>query len=136
MKKGERINVIEPRHLTKAELEIMQILWQRNGAFANEVLEDMAAPKPAYTTVSTVLRVLEQKGVVGYKSYGRSHKYFPLIERESYTRIFMQSVMKNFFGNSLPQMVSFFCKHEDLSEKDRNELLEIAKTLSEESSDV
>jgi len=136
MKKGERINTFEPRHLTKAELEVMQILWNRGKAFVNEVLEDMAAPKPAYNTVSTVLRVLNKKGIVDYKAYGNSHRYYPLIERDNYTRMFMQSVMKNFFGNSMPQMVSFFCKHEELSEKDRNELIEIARSLSEEESDV
>jgi len=136
MKKGERINVLEPRQLTVAELEIMQILWKRDGAFAHEVLEDMAAPKPAYNTVSTVLRVLGKKGFVNYKSYGKSHKYYPLVKRDSYTRTFIQNVMKNFFGDSLPQMVSFFCRHENMTEEDRNELIEIARSLSEEKSDV
>lgn len=132
MKKEKMQESSEPKQLTKAELEIMQILWGRKEAFAAEVLEDMPKPKPAYNTVSTVLRVLERKGVVAHKAFGKSHRYYPLIEREDYTHTFMKSVMNSFFGNSLPQMVSFFCQREQLTDKEREELIRIARSASEQ----
>ena len=73
------------QELTPAELEIMQILWTRGKGFVNDVIELLPEPKPAYNTVSTVLRVLEKKGFVGYKAYGKSHEYYPLVDRDSYT---------------------------------------------------
>ena len=73
------------QELTPAELEIMQILWTRGKGFVNDVIEHLPEPKPAYNTVSTVLRVLEKKGFVGYKAYGKSHEYYPLVDRDSYT---------------------------------------------------
>ena len=71
------------QELTPAELEIMQILWTRGKGFVNDVIEILPEPKPAYNTVSTVLRVLEKKGFVGYKAYGKSHEYYPLVDRDS-----------------------------------------------------
>lgn len=123
---------VEPgpsRELTRAELEVMQILWEKEAAFVGEILEEMAEPKPAYNTVSTVVRVLEKKGVVGHKAYGKSHQYFPLFDKETYTQNFMRGVMSNFFNSSFSTMISFFCEKEDLSLSETEEVLKIAKEV-------
>jgi predicted transcriptional regulator len=103
------------KELTKAESEIMHILWGKGSAFVQDIIDEMPAPKPAYSTVSTIVRILEQKGVVGHHSYGRSHCYFPLVKKEQYTRGFLRKVMGSYFENSLPKMVSFFVQQENLS---------------------
>ena len=116
------------RILTKAESEIMQILWQKGEAFVQEIIDELPVPKPAYNTVSTIIRILEQKGVVGHEALGRSHKYFPVIKKEDYTKSFMKSVMSDYFGSSLSQMVSFFTKQENLSVKDLEEIKQLMES--------
>jgi predicted transcriptional regulator len=113
--------------LTKAESEVMHILWGKGEALVQDIVAEMPKPKPAYNTVSTIVRILEQKGVVGHKAHGRFHRYFPLIAKEKYTRGYMKEVMHNFFGNSVPEMVSFFTQQENLSVKE----LETIKQLIE-----
>lgn len=120
------------QELTKAELEIMQILWRREKAFVNEVLDDMPEPKPAYNTVSTIIRILEKKGVVGHKAFGKSHRYHPLIGKEEYTQHFMSNVMNNFFDNSFTQMFSFFTAKESLSAQEIEEVMGIARQVIEQ----
>ena len=89
-----------PQELTPAELEIMQILWDRESAFVNDILAELPDPKPAYNTVSTIVRILEQKGYLAHKAYGRSHEYSPIIDRESYTKDFRVNVLNNLFLSS------------------------------------
>jgi predicted transcriptional regulator len=113
--------------LTKAESEVMHILWNRGAALVQDIVAEMPKPKPAYNTVSTIVRILEQKGVVGHTAYGRFHRYHPLIGKEKYTRGYMKEVMHDFFGNSVPEMVSFFTQQENLSVKE----LEAIKQLIE-----
>ena len=113
------------RELTKAESEVMQILWKKKQAFVQEIIDEMPIPKPAYNTVSTVVRVLEQKGMVSHEAFGRAHRYFPTINKEAYTRGFMKNVMTNYFGNSLSQMVSFFTRQENLSIKEMEEIKQL-----------
>ena len=84
------------QELTRAELEIMQILWSLGKGFVNDVLAVMPEPKPAYNTVSTIIRILEKKGFVAHNSYGKSHEYYPLVDKDSYTGCFMNSVLNNF----------------------------------------
>lgn len=126
----------EIRELTKAELEVVQILWDKGEAFVSELLEAMPEPRPAYNTVSTIVRILEKKGVVGYTPVGKSHRYRPLVAKEAYTRSFMNSVMSNFFDNSLSQMVSFFCEKEDLSVRETERILAIAREAIEKKKGV
>lgn len=126
----------EIRELTKAELEVMQILWDKGEAFVSELLEAMPEPRPAYNTVSTIVRILEKKGVVGYTPVGKSHRYRPLVAKEAYTRSFMNSVMSNFFDNSFSQMVSFFCEKEDLSVRETERILAIAREAIEKKKGV
>lgn len=88
----------EQKELTKAELRIMQVLWQKENAFVNEILQELEEPRPAYNTVSTVLRVLQNKGFVAYRSFGKNYQYYPLVSKESYTNRFMNRVVDNFLA--------------------------------------
>ena len=116
---------MEIRTLTRAEEEIMRILWQLKKAFVKDILAEMPEPKPAYNTVSTIIRILEKKEVVGYTAYGKTHEYFPLITEEEYKRFEMQNLMVNYFDNSLPNLVSFFVKDNDLKAKDLEEIMKL-----------
>jgi len=120
------------KELTRAEGEIMQILWKKGNAFVQDIIDEMPEPKPAYNTVSTIVRILEQKEVVGHEALGRSHRYFPLVKKEKYTRNFMRNVMGSYFENSLPKMVSFFTRQENLSVHELEEIkLLVEQKLSE-----
>lgn len=111
------------KELTKAEEEIMQVLWELDSAFVKELIEKMPEPKPAYNTVSTIVRILQQKGFVGHESFGKSHKYYPLISKKDYTKGFMQGFVSKYFSGSYQQMVSFFTKEDDLSMVELEELM-------------
>lgn len=113
------------QELTKAELEIMQILWTIERGFVNDVLAELPDPKPAYNTVSTIIRILEKKGFVAHRSYGKSHEYYPLVDRNSYTQSFMVSVLDNFFGGSASQMVSFLSSNRSISLEETAEIIEM-----------
>lgn len=114
-----------PQELTRAELEIMQILWNREVGFVNDILEEMPHPKPAYNTVSTIVRILEKKGFVGHRSYGKSHEYYPIIDRDTYTGGFMSSVLNNFFGGSASRMMSFLSSNNSISVEEVDEILNL-----------
>lgn len=111
------------KELTKVELQLMNILWDKKAAFVNDVLEQLAEPKPAYNTISTFMRILVSKGFVGYKAFGKSHQYYPLISRETYMEYFLSSVKNTFFSGSFQSMISFFAKREKLSKKEMEDLL-------------
>ena len=98
--------------LTKAEERIMQILWDLRRGFIKDIQEQFADPKPPYNTISTIVRVLVKKEIVSYKSYGGSYQYYPLITREQYRNDQMGRLMKNYFGNSLKEVVNFFFREE------------------------
>lgn len=116
---------MEIRTLTRGEEEIMRILWQLKKAFVKDILAEMPEPKPAYNTVSTIIRILEKKEVVGYTAYGKTHEYYPLISEEEYKRFEMQQLMVNYFDNSLPNLVSFFVKENDMKSKDLDEIMKL-----------
>ncbi len=121
-----------PSELTRAELEIMQILWDKRRAFVNDILDDMPTPKPAYNTVSTIVRILEQKGFVSHTAYGRTHEYYPLVGREEYTDQYISGVLTNFFGGSLVQMVSFLSRRENVSLKEFDSIIGILEEVKKE----
>ncbi|HBX52486.1 MAG: hypothetical protein A2275_14515 [Bacteroidetes bacterium RIFOXYA12_FULL_35_11] len=116
------------KELTRAEEEIMQILWKIEKGFVKDIVDKIPEPKPAYNTVSTIVRILEKKGFVDHKAYGKTHEYFPLVAKEKYTKDFMKGVVKNYFSNSFRQMVSFFTTEKKLSLKE----LEEVKAMMEE----
>ena len=115
------------QELTRAELEIMQILWQIEKGFVNDILETMPTPTPAYNTVSTIIRILEKKGFVAHRAYGKSHEYYPIISRTEYTSSFMTSVVNNFFGGSIGNMVSFLSHDKGISVSEANEIIKMLK---------
>jgi len=120
------------KELTKAEEQVMQLLWKQEKAFVKELIEKMPEPKPAYNTVSTIVRILEKKGFVGYEAFGKTHRYYPLISKKEYTRKFMKNFMKGYFSNSFKEMVSFFAKEDNMSISDLEELLnEVGKDLED-----
>ena len=116
---------VKMQELTRAELEIMHILWQIEQGFVNDILAKLPEPKPAYNTVSTIVRILEKKGFVSHRAYGKSHEYYPLVERESYTSTYMNSVLANFFGGSASRMVSFLSSNKAISLEETDEIIKL-----------
>ncbi len=115
------------KELTRAEEQVMQLLWKLEKGFVKDIIEKMPEPKPAYNTVSTIVRILEKKGFVGHNAYGKTHEYFPLISRKEYTRSFMKNFMRNYFSGSFQEMVSFFAKEDNMSLSELDELMEDVK---------
>jgi BlaI family penicillinase repressor len=117
------------KELTKAEEQIMRILWQLKEAIVKDVIDLMPEPKPAYNTVSTVIRVLENKGFIDHKAYGNSYVYFPAISEEVYKNFAFDKVMNNYFSNSYSSLVSFLVKEKNLSINELEELTNLAEKL-------
>ena len=117
------------QELTKAQEEILQILWQIKDRVVTDVIDKIPDPKPAYNTVSTVIRVLEKKGYVSHKVYGKTHVYFPKVSKQSYQQHTLGETVRNFFNNSANQLVSFFVKQKSLSV---NELEDLRKMIDQE----
>ncbi|MBX2966407.1 MAG: BlaI/MecI/CopY family transcriptional regulator [Cyclobacteriaceae bacterium] len=116
------------RELTKAEDQIMQVLWKLEKAFVKDIIDHLPNPKPAYNTVSTIIRILETKGFVNHKAYGKTHEYFPIIAKEKYTRFYLNTMLKGYFGGSFQNLVSFFAKENNLSAKEVEALLKEINT--------
>ncbi len=117
------------KELTKAEEQIMQVLWRLEKGFVKDVIDRLPDPKPAYNTVSTIVRILEKKGFVAHNAYGKTHEYFPIVSRDDYKKRFLKSFIKRYFGNSFQEMVSFFASDRDIT---LGEMEEIRELLSEE----
>ncbi|NQU88414.1 MAG: BlaI/MecI/CopY family transcriptional regulator [Mariniphaga sp.] len=115
------------KELTKAEEQVMQILWTLEKGFVKDLIDEMPTPKPAYNTVSTIIRILERKGFVGHKAYGKTHQYYPLILKKEYTRSYMKNFMRNYFSGSFQEMVSFFAKEDHMSLTDLDEMIDDVK---------
>ena len=113
--------------LTIKEEEIMQVLWKLKMAFVKEILAEMPNPKPHYNTVSTLIRKMENKNMVAHEAFGHTHRYYPMVTKKDYARVFMKKTVSNYFGNSYKELVSFFAKEEKLSEKDLKEILKLIK---------
>jgi predicted transcriptional regulator len=109
--------------LTKAEEEVMQIIWQLDRCLVRDVIEHLGDPDIPHSTVSSVVRILEKKGFVNHKAYGKTHEYFPIITKEEYAQHGVQSLMEKYFGGSPKKLVSFLVEKEDMKLKELNELL-------------
>lgn len=116
------------KELTKAEEQIMQVLWKLEKAFVKDLIDELPRPKPAYSTVSTIIRILENKGFVGHKAYGKTHEYYPLIKKEAYTRFYLNNLLKGYFGGSFQNLVSFFARDNNLSAAELDKLLKELKS--------
>lgn len=101
----------------------MQILWTLEKAFVKDIVEAMPDPKPAYNTVSTIVRILETKGFIDHTAYGKTHEYYPLISKEKYTRFYLNNLLKGYFDGSFQNLVSFFARENKLSTTDVQKLL-------------
>lgn len=121
----------KPTELTRAELEIMRIIWSRQRAFVHDILAAMDEPRPAYNTVSTIVRILEKKGFLAHKAYGKTHEYYPLMEKEAYARNYMAGVLDNFFDGSVSRMVSFFSENRSITLEETDEILRILRGEAE-----
>ncbi len=113
--------------LTRSEEQVMQILWELGEGLVKDILDKFDEPKPARNTVSTVVRILEKKGFVSHKDYGKVFVYYPLVQKKEYSGKQLFGLMNNYFNNSFPAMASFFAKENDLSIKDLELLLEETK---------
>lgn len=113
------------KKLTRKEEEAMKILWKARKGFIKELIELLPEPRPIYTTFSTVIRGLEEKGYVSHKAYGKNHEYFPIVKKEEYRKLFMKDVVTDYFGSSYKNVVSFFVDEKKLSAKDLKKLIEI-----------
>lgn len=111
--------------LTEAEKDVMEILWMKNKAFMKDLLEEYPEPKPATTTIATLLKRMQNKNLIGYKTFGNSREYYPLIQKETYFGNEMTSMIDRFFDNSITKFASFFTSNSQLSQKQLKELREI-----------
>ncbi len=114
---------MKAKDLTKAEMEIMKIIWGYKGLFLAEIIAAIPEPRPAYTTVSTVIRVLVSKGFIKYKQYGKSNRYSAAVSKEEYSQRAIERMQCDLFGGSYSAMLSFFAKPEKLTTEERDELL-------------
>jgi BlaI family transcriptional regulator, penicillinase repressor len=110
--------------ITAKEEEIMNFFWERGELFVKQILEYYPEPKPHYNTISTMVRALEEKGFLGYHSYGNTYQYYPIISMEDYNRKNLRSMVKKYFGNSFKRVVSTLIEEEDLSLEEVRELIQ------------
>ncbi|HLP72477.1 MAG TPA: BlaI/MecI/CopY family transcriptional regulator [Bacteroidales bacterium] len=113
------------RELTRAEEQVMQVLWKLKKGFVKDVLEHFDEPKPAYNTISTIIRILQDKGFVDHKAYGRTHEYYPLISKSDYSKAHLNNFVNDYFSNSFGKMVSFFAKEKGISVREMEEIMKI-----------
>jgi BlaI family transcriptional regulator, penicillinase repressor len=120
------------KELTRAEDQVMQILWQLEKGFVKDIIERMPEPRPAYNTVSTIVRILETKGFVNHKAYGKTHEYFPVISKERYTKFYLNNLIRGYFNGSFQNLVSFFAKENKLNTHEIEKLLAELKNKEHE----
>lgn len=119
------------KELTKAEEQVMQYLWELEKAFLKDIVDQFPEPKPAYTTVQTVVRVLTKKQIVGFETFGKTNQYYPLISKKSYFKRHFKGVINNFFNGSVNSFASFFTDDNDLSLSELEEMQQmIASKIS------
>lgn len=117
------------KELTKAEDQVMQILWTLEKGFVKDIVEEMPEPRPAYNTVSTIVRILETKGFIDHKAYGKTHEYFPIISKDKYMQFYLNNMIKGYFNGSFQNLVSFFTKEEKINVKEIDQLVKHLEEL-------
>lgn len=113
------------RELTRAEEQVMQVLWKIKRGFVKEILEHFDEPRPAYNTISTIVRILQEKGFVSHKAYGRTHEYFPVVSKDEYSKSHLKTFVRDYFSNSFEKMVSFFARDKGITVKEMEEIMKI-----------
>lgn len=114
-------------NLPKSEEQLMQHLWRMESAFMKDIIEAYPEPRPASTTIATLLKRLQDKGAVGFKKYGNVREYYPILKKEEYFSKHFNGVVKNFFNNSVSQFASFFASDKNLSDAELEELQKIVE---------
>ena len=122
-------NSIRMKELTKAEEQVMQVIWNIGQGFANEIMAAYPEPKPAYNTVLTVVRILEKNGFVAHETFCKANRYFPLISKEEYSESSLKGLVENYFNNSYLDLVSAFAKKENFSMEQIEELQKLIKNI-------
>ncbi len=120
------------KELTKAEEQVMQILWKLEKAFVKDIIAEFNKPQPAYTTVSTIVRILEEKGFIKHKAYGKTHEYFPSIPKKEYRNFAFKNVFKNYFSGSTESLISYFVKENNIDIKELDEVLKKINSKKDE----
>lgn len=123
------------KELTKAEVQVMQQLWKLKKAYLKDIVAEFPEPRPAYTTIATVIRVLVKKGFIGFKSFNRSNEYYPLIHKGEYFRKYFKGILSSFFNGSVTGFASYFSEMEELGVEELEEINQIiAQKLQEKKS--
>jgi len=120
---------MEIKELTRAEEQLMQVLWQLKKAYVKDIIKELPEPKPAYNTVSTIIRILETKGFAGHEAFGKSHQYYPVISKEAYQNFATDKLMSGYFDNSVQHMFSYFVKKEKIDLREADEILKLIEKL-------
>jgi BlaI family transcriptional regulator, penicillinase repressor len=120
---------MELKELTKAEEEIMHLMWDLEKAYVKDVIEKLPEPKPAYNTVSTFIRILETKGFISHQAFGKTYLYFPVVSREDYRKFVTTKLKAGYFGNSVGAMMSFFVENEEINLKEADEILRLIQEM-------
>ncbi len=115
--------------LTKAEEKVMQILWDIEKGFVKDMLEHYSEPKPAYTTIATIVKILEKKGYVSHKTYGNAHQFFPVVSKENYSNKHVNSLFKKYFSSSIKDVVSFFALNNKVETNDIEDAIKLLNEL-------
>jgi len=118
------------KKLTRKEEELMHIIWNAKQGFVKDFVEMYPDPKPHYNTISSMVRLLQDKGFIGHKEYGNTHEYFPLLSKDEYRKTFMKRVIRDYFDNSYKNVVSYFVEEEKLNAKEIEELLNLIRNKS------
>lgn len=121
--------------LTKAEEKIMMILWEIGEGFIKDIQAEYPDPKPPYNSVSTIVRVLVQKEIVGFNAFGKSHQYYPLVSKEAYSKGQLSRLVSDYYNNSLKQVVNFFSESKELDEKELDEVMNMLEELKQSKKD-
>ncbi|RMF31842.1 MAG: BlaI/MecI/CopY family transcriptional regulator [Bacteroidetes bacterium] len=118
------------QRLTKAEEEVMQVIWRKERCLVSDILDEMeqkSGKRPPHSTISSIVRILEKKGFVGHKAYGRTYEYFPLVSKGDYSRRSLHKLVKDYFDGSVNKLVSFLVREEKLSPDELADLLDRLK---------
>lgn len=116
---------MKDQKLTVAEKDLMEIIWQKKAAFMKDIMEEYPEPKPATTTIATLLKRMQNKDLIGYKTYGNSREYFPKVSKEVYFKEEMTSMIDKFFNSSASQFASFFTSNTKMSQTELKELRDL-----------
>lgn len=113
--------------LAKREEQIMQILWRLNKAFVKEIMDEFPEPRPHYNTVSTIIRILEEKGYVDHEQFGNTYRYYPVLKKEIYQQQELGDILEAYFDNSYPKMVAYFARQEKISPEELEDILKMIR---------